>query len=48
MSDQWTQDGWYYMKARTRIGPVLQVDIVCLVRAEELRPRRLYGTWKAS
>lgn len=47
MSDQWTSDGWYYMKAGKHIGPVLQEYIVCLVRAEELRPsEKVFQGWK--
>lgn len=46
MSDQWKLDGWYYMKAGTRIGPVLSEYIVCLVRAEELRPsEKVFQRW---
>jgi hypothetical protein len=47
MSDQWSFDGWFYMKAGKRIGPVLPEYIVFLVRAEELRPsEKVFQRWK--
>jgi hypothetical protein len=47
MSEQWTLDGWFYMQAGQRIGPVSPEYIVFLVRAEELRPsERVFKRWK--
>jgi hypothetical protein len=47
MSDQWSVDGWFYMKAGQRIGPVLPEYIAILVRAEELRPsEKVLQRWK--
>lgn len=46
MSELWKLDGWYYMKANDRIGPVLSEYIACLVRAEELRPsEKVFQRW---
>lgn len=47
MSEQWTHDGWFYIKAGKRIGPVQPEYIVCLLRAEELRPSdKVFQGWK--
>ena len=46
MSDEWNFDGWFYMRAGQRIGPVSPEYIVCLVRAEELRPaEKVFQGW---
>lgn len=47
MSERWNLDGWFYMKAGQRIGPVLPEYIVYLLRAEELRPsEKVFQGWK--
>jgi hypothetical protein len=47
MSEQWTLDGWFYMKTGNRIGPVLPEYIAFLIRAEELRPHeKVFQGWK--
>lgn len=47
MSERPTLDGWFYMKAGRRIGPVSPEYIAFLIRAEELRPsEKVFQRWK--
>ncbi len=47
MGERWTLDGWFYLKAGKRIGPVTPDYIVYLIRAEELRPSdKVFQGWK--